>query len=70
MWCELGRRFTNIQRIVEKPNELPFHRKISGLAWLPVPCLAIVLRLIVLSQAGQIVVHIFDMERVIIAFVL
>lgn len=45
-------------------------RTVEGLAWLPVPCLALVLFLIALSQAGQVVDNWRGMERVIGVFVL
>lgn len=45
-------------------------RTIHGLAWLPVPCLAVVLFLIALSQAGQAADHWHGMERVLGVFVL
>lgn len=45
-------------------------RIVEGLAWLPVPCLAVVLLLIALSQAGHAVNDLRGMEQVILAFVL
>ena len=43
-------------------------RLVEGLAWLPVPCLAGVLLLIAMSQAGQVVNDLRGMERVILVF--
>lgn len=49
----------------------PTGRKmIEGLAWLPVPCLGIVLFLIATTQAGQVVDDMRGMERVVLVFVL
>lgn len=45
-------------------------KAIEGLAWLPVPCLAVVLFVIALAQAGQVVDDLRGMERVVFAFVL
>lgn len=45
-------------------------RTVDALAWLPVPCLAVVLLLIALSQAGQVVDDLHGMEWVVLAFVL
>lgn len=45
-------------------------RVIDGLAWLPAPCLAVVLFLIAFSQAGQIGGALHGMERVALVFIL
>ncbi len=45
-------------------------RAVEGLSWLPVPCLAVVLLLIALSQAGQVVNELPVIGRVIPAFIL
>lgn len=48
-----------------------FGRRVTeGLAWLPVPCLAVVLLLIAMSQAGQVADDLRGMERVVLVFVL
>ncbi len=45
-------------------------RAVEGLAWLPVPCLAVVVLMIALSQAEHVLHHLRGMERVMLAFVL
>ena len=45
-------------------------RTVDALAWLPVPCLAVVLLLIALSQAGQVVDDLRGMGWVVLALVL
>ncbi|MFN3484243.1 MAG: arsenic resistance protein, partial [Planctomycetota bacterium] len=45
-------------------------RMIHRLAWLPVPCLAVVLFLIAFSQAGRVADHFKGMERILGVFVL
>ncbi|MFP4217202.1 MAG: arsenic resistance protein [Phycisphaerae bacterium] len=43
-------------------------RAIATMAWLPVPCLAVVLLLVAMSQAGQVIDELNGMERVALAF--
>jgi ACR3 family arsenite transporter len=45
-------------------------RVAAGLAWLPVPCLAVVLFLIALAQAGEVVGALHGMDRVVLVFAL
>lgn len=45
-------------------------KAVAALAWLPAPCLAVVLLLVTLSQAGQVAGDLKGMERVVLAFVL
>ncbi len=43
---------------------------VEALAWLPVPCLALVLFLIAMSQADQVAANLLGMEKVVAVFVL
>ena len=47
-----------------------FRRMVKGLSWLPVLCLALVLLLAAISQAGQVAHDLRGMERVVLIFVL